>query len=97
VQLVRPDLERHLEELRQLVGKPIVIVSGYRCPPHNANVHGAADSQHMYAAAADIKPGVATVDQAASVGFVGIGSLGHWAVHVDVRDGPSARWSYGDG
>lgn len=74
--------------------RPIAIVSGYRCPVHNAAVGGARDSQHMYGAAADIHSGIATVSQAARAGFRGIGSAGPWAIHVDVRDGPPARWKY---
>jgi hypothetical protein len=49
---------------------------------------------HMYGAAADLHEGRATVEQAAASGFVGIGRKGRWAVHVDVRDGPPARWTY---
>jgi hypothetical protein len=37
------------------------------------------------------------VAEAESVGFRGIGSRGSWATHVDMRDGPVARWSYGSG
>lgn len=91
---VAPRLVRHLEQLRELVERPIVIVSGYRCPPHNKAVGGAPDSQHVYATAADLHPRVATVAQAEAAGFRGIGSSGRWAVHVDMRDGALARWSY---
>lgn len=95
VALVRPALTAALEQLRERRGgRPIVIVSGYRCPPHNLAVGGAPDSQHMYASAADLHAGVATVDEAAACGFIGIGSSGTWAVHVDVRDGAPARWTY---
>lgn len=94
VELVRPRLVQHLEVLRRLVAHPIHIVSGYRCPPHNADVGGAANSQHMYAAAADLREGVCSVDTARRVGFTGVGRKGRWAVHVDVRDGPYTTWSY---
>lgn len=92
--LVVPRLVAALEELRELVARPIVIVSGYRCPVHNAAVGGAPHSQHMLGTAADIRPGVASRADAERVGFRGIGSLGKWAVHVDVRDGARARWNY---
>jgi len=94
VALVRPRLLTSLERLRARIRQPIVIVSGYRCPVHNPAVDGAADSQHMYAAAADIRPQLATVHDAEMAGFVGIGYRGIWAVHVDVRDGGKARWRY---
>jgi len=36
-----------LEPLRKAVGKPIHILSGYRCPRLNAAIGGAVGSQHM--------------------------------------------------
>jgi uncharacterized protein YcbK (DUF882 family) len=97
VVVLTPRLVDALERLRAIHGRPIVIVSGYRCPIRNEAVHGAPDSQHMYGTAADLVPGAATVAEAESVGFRGIGSRGSWATHVDMRDGPVARWSYGSG
>jgi uncharacterized protein YcbK (DUF882 family) len=91
---VVPRLTAHLEQLRARRGRPIRIVSGYRCPPHNRNVAGAPDSQHMYGTAADLPLGAASVHDAEAAGFIGIGTQGEWAVHVDMRDGPQARWSY---
>lgn len=44
-----------LEPARRRLGKPIVINSGYRCPKHNAEVGGVANSQHMKGEAADIR------------------------------------------
>jgi len=95
VALARDLLLQRLEVLRASVGRPLVIRSGYRCPPHNAAVGGAADSMHMYAAAADLESGVATLDDARRAGFTGVGTQGRWAVHVDVRDGPFETWQYG--
>ena len=43
-----------LEPLRQHVGKPIRISSGYRCPALNKAVGGVATSQHLTGEAADI-------------------------------------------
>ena len=93
-----------LEELRFLINKnleedlPLVIVSGFRCNIHNADVHGAEDSQHTKARAADIKPphGITPGQLAAYAEEVhlfkygGIGIYDGW-VHVDVR-GTKARW-----
>lgn len=90
-----PELVAALERLRALVGRPLRIVSGYRSPAHNRAVGGAPRSQHLYNRAADIPAEYATVAQAAAAGFTGIGSRGRWAVHVDVRRGRPARWSYG--
>ena len=46
--------EQVLEPLRQHVGKPVVIGSGYRCPTLNKAVGGVTNSQHMTGEAADI-------------------------------------------
>lgn len=97
VALVVPRLTAALEQLRAIHGRPLTIVSGYRCPVHNTAVHGALDSQHMYGCAADLEVGAVLLVDAEAVGFQGIGSVGKWARHVDVRDGPRARWSYGAG
>jgi zinc D-Ala-D-Ala carboxypeptidase len=94
VALVRPRLAESLERLRATVGKPIPIVSGYRCPVHNHAVGGAPDSQHMYGSAADIPRGICTSSQATRAGFTGIGTKDGLPIHVDVRDGPLTTWKY---
>lgn len=75
-----------LEKLREIVGKPCHIVSGYRDRAYNAAIGGAPHSQHCENTAADLDHGYATKEQAAAAGFTGIGYCGKWAVHVDVRD-----------
>lgn len=90
---VSPTLVAHLEQLRAIVGRPLKIVSGYRCPWWNARVGGAPQSRHLKGDAADLPSGYATVAQAAAAGFSGIGNKGQWAVHVDTR-GYRARWTY---
>jgi zinc D-Ala-D-Ala carboxypeptidase len=77
-----------------MVGRPLPIVSGYRCPVHNAAVGGARDSMHMYGAAVDIPLGLVTPLQATRAGFVGIGTQRGSVRHIDVRDGAAARWTY---
>lgn len=47
--------DRILEPLRELLGKPIRITSGYRCPELNKAVGGAANSAHIQGFAADIQ------------------------------------------
>lgn len=44
-----------LDILREKIGKPIIITSGYRTPEHNAKVDGAKYSYHMCGMAADIR------------------------------------------
>lgn len=88
--LVRPPekLVQVLELIRALRPGPLTIVSGHRCPDHNAAVGGAPDSRHIHGDAADIPAGRATRIQAEACGAVGIGVRGGWVVHVDVRPGP---------
>ena len=43
-----------LERIRQFLGRPIHVNSGYRCPALNKLVGGAPNSQHMTGNAADI-------------------------------------------
>ena len=45
-----------LQPLRDTLGCPIIINSGYRCPQVNKLVGGVANSQHMSGCAADIRP-----------------------------------------
>lgn len=91
-----PRLVNLLEELRESIGgKPLRIVSGLRCPPHNSAVNGARRSRHQSGEAADIPSGLVTVRQARNVGFKGIGTKGQWVVHVDVRVSREAvHWQY---
>lgn len=43
-----------LEPLRELLDKPIIITSGYRCDELNKRVKGSQSSQHRYGQAVDI-------------------------------------------
>lgn len=94
--LVNSDLVNRLEALRQLIGRPVLVNSGFRCPEHNRAVGGAKNSYHLRSMAADIRsPGLSVsqlVSLAEQVGFTGIGTyqtLGF--VHVDVRS-VNVRW-----
>lgn len=52
-------LAKHLEDVRTVLNKPIVISSGYRSPGVNSLVGGSPNSQHMYGSAADFRvPGM---------------------------------------
>jgi len=43
-----------LEQVRALLGHPIIVTSGYRCAALNQAVGGAADSDHVRGLAADL-------------------------------------------
>lgn len=47
-------LANRLQVIRDLLGKPIKITSGYRTKAHNEAVGGKPNSQHLYGCAADI-------------------------------------------
>lgn len=49
------DTAAGLERVRTVLGTPIIISSGYRCPKLNTAVHGSKTSQHMEGKAADIR------------------------------------------
>jgi hypothetical protein len=50
-------IERVLDPIRSLYGKPIYVNSGFRCPTLNKVVGGAKNSQHLEGKAADITAG----------------------------------------
>jgi zinc D-Ala-D-Ala carboxypeptidase len=52
-----------LEQVRALLGKPIHINSGFRCPELNTLVKGQPNSQHLLGCAADIKIDGMTPDE----------------------------------
>ena len=92
-----------LQCIREHLGKPVTITSGYRTAAHNAAVGGAKSSQHLLGRAADIRvQGVSVEDVAAYAeslmpdwGGVGrypvkAGRATGW-VHVNTR-ADKARW-----
>lgn len=81
-------LVNRLQALRDRVGVPFVINSGFRCPSHNANVGGAKNSYHVKGLACDIQcPKGYTVEEFAKLCFDFGFSVGAYPtfVHVDVR------------
>lgn len=83
-----------LQQLREKIGKPISVHSGYRTPAYNKKCGGSPKSQHMEGTAADISVvGIVPkklAELAEAIGFDGIGIYPTF-VHVDVR-GFRARW-----
>ena len=51
---IDPVLVDTFQALRDYIGKPVVVISGCRCKPHNAKVKGAANSGHITGQALDI-------------------------------------------
>ena len=84
-----------LQALRDALGKPMLVLSGYRSPAHNKAVGGAPASKHMDGTAFDIA--MANHDPAAfeaaarKAGFLGFGFYpGSGFMHIDL--GPAREW-----
>lgn len=92
------DLIYKLQNVRDLVGFPLPINSGYRCEEHNKKVGGDENSTHVLGLAADIRWEHMTAEQKqnllnrALMLFKGIG-LHEKFLHVDLRS-RHALWFY---
>ena len=95
------ELANNLQVLRDELGKPIKIMSGYRSPEYNIRIGGARKSQHMQAKAADIRvKGIGParladkIEQLIAEGKMKKGGVGRYPTftHYDVR-GRNARWN----
>ena len=84
---VSPHLVAVLQRARTAVGRPLQVVSGYRCTEHNRRVGGTPTSYHLTARAADVPRGYGTITQWKSWGAKGIGVRSGGVIHVDVRPG----------
>lgn len=91
-----PQLVELCQKIRDELGKPLHVNSGFRTEGYNREIGGAQKSQHVRGTAADLTPrGGVTVRQlylvAKKFNPGGLGGYDNF-VHVDVRkDGP-ARW-----
>src|SRR5574343_1126050 len=79
-----------LDEVRHAYGKPMVVLSGYRCPAHNASVGGVDGSAHTEGIAADIacsfaRDRLALVESAINNGFGRIG-IAKSFIHLDISE-----------
>lgn len=94
-----------LDRVRDVIGRPIRIISGYRDPEHNARVGGAKYSRHLISDAVDINlRGMSAAQRYTlmwhllSQGFTSFGSYARSTnmLHADMRQ--KARvWRHGDG
>ncbi len=95
-QLVKIDsqLLHKLQELRDEIGKPIIINSGYRTESYNKKIGGVKNSYHIQGKAVDIRVNGMKPEQVAKIaekiGFNGIGIYKTF-VHLDVRH-IKTRW-----
>jgi zinc D-Ala-D-Ala carboxypeptidase len=85
---IDPEVIERLQNLRDIVGKPVKINSGYRTPEYNKKVGGTSNSQHVLGKAVDVVvKGIPPSEIARigkSCGFRGIGTYKTFT-HLDVR------------
>jgi len=96
--VIDTELIKVLDCIREGIGNPVIVNSGYRCEKHNKEVGGSPNSQHKLGTAADIScsaVSVKTLYKVAEKCLGDRGGLGYYPVsnfvHVDVRKGYS-RW-----
>ena len=101
-QMMSKDLILILESVRNELGKPVVITSGYRTEAHNEKVGGKPNSSHLKGLAADIackdsKYRFELVRELMEHGIDRIG-IGNTFIHIDIDDSKSSDviWTYGD-
>lgn len=94
------ELSKNIQVLRDFIGEPIHLNSGYRTPAYNARIGGSPNSQHKLAKAADMVTKSYTPKQLAAIikklikeGKMKQGGVGVYPsfVHYDIR-GTEARW-----
>lgn len=94
------ELAVNLQILRDEIGEPLIVNSGYRTPTYNKEVGGAKNSQHLKAKAGDItaksytpKQLAAVVERLIKAKRMKQGGIGLYPgfLHYDTR-GTRARW-----
>lgn len=82
---IRRELLAALEDWRAVLGGPITLISGYRCPEHNRAVGGAKFSMHVEGYAADPTVPVDVAELLPLHLFSGVGDEAGIVRHVDLR------------
>lgn len=82
-----------LEDLRAAIGKPLIIVSGFRCTAHNKRIGGKSGSYHLTGKATDVRVNGEDINQCKEIEhFDGVGRYPEKGfTHLDSR-GFHARW-----
>ena len=89
-----------LDEIRELVGEPIIITSGFRTPAHNEAINGVEGSSHTKGLAVDIavrnsRMRFKLLNALLEVGINRIGIADNF-IHIDIdkdKD-PNVIWTY---
>lgn len=87
-----------IDRLRDKMGIPLIINSGFRCDNHNADIGGSPTSKHRLGLASDISTKNLSSEQrynliknAYEIGINGIGIYKNF-VHLDHRRGAPSLW-----
>ncbi|MEL6554538.1 MAG: D-Ala-D-Ala carboxypeptidase family metallohydrolase [Cyanobacteria bacterium J06621_11] len=93
---------QYMDKVRTFLGnRPIRINSGYRDPATNRRVGGARQSRHLYGDAVDFyvegENVVETFQKLKNYHTHGGLAVGNGFVHIDLRPGAPARWTYPGG
>ncbi len=95
------ELMQNMDVIRETIGKPIYVNSGYRSVQHNANVGGKTNSYHTLGMACDFHvKGLSpifiknVVENLIAKGKIKKGGIGLYStfLHYDIR-GFNARWN----
>jgi uncharacterized protein YcbK (DUF882 family) len=98
VNAVSPIVMNKIDKIRDQLGIPLHINSGYRCVKHNAEVGGKQASLHLFGKAIDVSTANMTAEKRLQLlklvhtEFNGIGVAKSF-FHMDIRDTP-AMWVY---
>lgn len=94
------EVEKKIDLIRDRLGVPLHINSGYRCSAHNREVGGKPTSQHLVGKAIDVSIANLTAEKKRqflelAIGqFFGVG-IGSTFFHLDL--GTPRLWVYGSG
>lgn len=98
--VVQDHVMDELQAIRDDIGEPLTVNSGYRSPSYNAGVGGVEYSRHQYGDAADLESSSYSVEELGDVctsegaDYVGLYEDGH--THCDWRDHTLDDAFYGD-
>ena len=98
---VRPQLLARLDQVRELLGRPLIITSASRCAKHNEDSGGEVDSAHLDGWATDCAISNSTerfnlIATLIRIGVTRIG-VGRYFVHFDLDPAKPQNvvWVYG--
>lgn len=99
---MKPEFMERLQRLRDMVGHPLPISSGYRSPRHSIEARKEKAGTHAQGIACDIachsQLAHLVLEMSLTIGFTGIGVQQKGAkknrfIHLDLRENPTV-WSY---